>query len=72
MIAGSCASALIAARAILVAILVASLFSYVALAINHVSTDLFSFLINACGATMLIVYLLLSFSQLNLRAKIER
>jgi GABA permease len=54
------------------AILVASLFSYVALAINHVSTDLFSFLINACGATMLIIYLLLSFSQLKLRAKIER
>jgi GABA permease len=54
------------------AILVASLFSYVALAINHVSTDLFSFLINACGATMLIIYLLLSFAQLKLRAKTER
>lgn len=53
------------------AILVASLFSYVALAINHVSTDLFSFLINACGATMLIIYLLLSFAQLKLRAKTE-
>jgi GABA permease len=53
------------------AILVASLFSYVAFAINHVSTDLFSFLINACGATMLFIYLLLSVAQLKLRAKTE-
>lgn len=53
------------------AILVASLFSYVAFAINQVSTDLFSFLINACGATMLFIYLLLSFAQLRLRAKVE-
>ena len=51
------------------AILVASLFSYVAFAINHFSTDLFSFLINACGATMLFIYLLLSCAQLKLRAK---
>ncbi len=49
------------------AILVASLFSYIALAINHFSADLFSFLINACGATMLFIYILLSFAQLKLR-----
>lgn len=49
------------------AILVASLFSYIALAINHFSEDLFSFLINACGATMLFIYILLSFAQLKLR-----
>lgn len=53
------------------AILVASLFSYFALAINHFSEDLFSFLINACGATMLFIYLLLSAAQLKLRAKTE-
>jgi GABA permease len=53
------------------AILVASLFSYVALAINHFSSDLFSFLINACGATMLFIYVLLSFAQLKLRARTE-
>jgi L-asparagine transporter-like permease len=53
------------------AILVASLFSYLAFGINHVSTDLFSFLINACGATMLFIYLLLAFAQLKLRAKTE-
>ena len=53
------------------AILVASLFSYLALALNHFSEDLFSFLINACGATMLFIYLLLSMAQLKLRARTE-
>ncbi|MEY2866674.1 MAG: hypothetical protein RIQ43_700, partial [Pseudomonadota bacterium] len=53
------------------AILIASLFSYLALAINHFSEDLFSFLINACGATMLFIYLLLSVAQLKLRARTE-
>ena len=54
------------------AIIIASLFSYLALAINHFSTDLFSFLINACGAIMLFIYIVLSFAQLKLRAKTER
>lgn len=53
------------------AILVASLFSYVALAFEQLSADVFSFLINACGATMLFLYILVAGAQLKLRAKTE-
>jgi GABA permease len=53
------------------AILVASLFSYVALAFEQLSTDIFSFLINASGATMLFLYLLVAGAQLKLRARTE-
>jgi L-asparagine transporter-like permease len=53
------------------AILVASLFSYVALAFEQLSADVFSFLINACGATMLFLYVMVAGAQLKLRAKTE-
>ena len=53
------------------AILVASLFSYVALAFEQLSADVFSFLINASGATMLFLYLLVAGAQLKLRAKTQ-
>jgi len=53
------------------AILVASLFSYVALAFEQLSADVFSFLINACGATMLFLYIMVAFAQLKLRARTE-
>jgi GABA permease len=54
------------------AILIGSLFSYAALAADAVSRDVvFSFLINGCGVTMLILYLMTSGAQLKLRAKYE-
>ena len=54
------------------AILIASLFSYVALAADAVSRDVvFSFLINSCGVTMLLLYLMTSGAQLKLRRKFE-
>ncbi len=52
------------------AILIASLFSYFALAADAVSRDVvFSFLINSCGVTMLILYLMTAGAQLKLRRK---
>jgi GABA permease len=54
------------------AILIASLFSYGALAADAVSRDVvFSFLINSCGVTMLLLYLMTAGAQLRLRNKFE-
>ena len=54
------------------AILIASLFSYVALAASVLSPErVFSFLVNASGATMLFLYLLIAFAQLKLRNHYE-
>jgi GABA permease len=54
------------------AILIGSLFSYGALAADAVSRDVvFSFLINSCGVTMILLYLMTAGAQLKLRAKYE-
>lgn len=54
------------------AILFASLFSYVALAASVLSPKLvFSFLVNASGALMLIIYLMIAGAQVRLRRKFE-
>jgi GABA permease len=54
------------------AILIASLFSYGALAADAVSRDVvFSFLINSCGVTMLLLYLMTAGAQLKLRRQYE-
>jgi GABA permease len=54
------------------AILIASLFCYGALLAERLSPDtVFSFLVNSSGVTMIILYLILSFSQLKLRARYE-
>lgn len=53
-------------------ILIASLFSYGALAASVLSPDrVFNFLVNASGAIMLFIYLLIAFAQLRLRARFE-
>ena len=55
------------------AILIGSAFSYVALAASVLSPQLvFSFLLNASGAIIVVVYLLLAFAQLRLRTRLER
>ncbi len=55
------------------AIIIASLFSYAALAANFIFPGkIFSYLLNACGATMLFLYLMIAAAQLKLRAKYER
>lgn len=55
------------------AILIASLFGYLALAASVLSPELvFSFLVNASGATMLFIYLLLCAAQLRRRAEMQR
>lgn len=55
------------------AILVVSLFSYGALAMERVSPDtVFSFLLNSSGVTMLLLYLMVAMAQLRTRARIER
>lgn len=54
------------------AILIASLFSYGALAASVLSPDrVFNFLVNSSGAIMLFVYMLIAFAQLRLRARFE-
>lgn len=54
------------------AILVASLFGYLALAASVLSPQLvFSFLVNASGATMLLIYLVVSFAQIRQRRQLE-
>ena len=54
------------------AILIASLFSYFALAASVLSPDrVFNFLVNASGAIMLFIYLLIAWAQLRLRADFE-
>jgi L-asparagine transporter-like permease len=51
-------------------ILIASLFSYVALAASILSPDqVFNFLVNASGAIMIFVYLLIAWAQLRLRTR---
>ncbi len=55
------------------AILVASVFSYIALGASIVSPQVvFSFLVNASGAIMLIVYLMIALSQIRLRFQREK
>lgn len=55
------------------AILVGSLFSYVALFMSVLSPQLvFSFLVNASGALMLIIYLMIAAAQVRLRYRFER
>ena len=52
--------------------LIGSLFGYVALAASVLSPErVFSFLVNASGATMLIIYLLVAFAQLRMRRRID-
>ena len=53
-------------------ILIASLFSYGALAASVLSPDVvFNFLVNASGAIMLFIYLLIAVAQLRLRTRFE-
>jgi GABA permease len=55
------------------AILIASLFSYGALAASVLSPDLvFNFLVNSSGAIMLFIYMLIAIAQLRLRTRLER
>jgi L-asparagine transporter-like permease len=55
------------------AIIISSLFGYLALAASILSpTVIFSFLVNASGATMLFIYLMLCVAQLRKRAEYER
>lgn len=55
------------------AILIASLFSYGALAASVLSPErVFSFLVNSSGATMIAIYLMIAGSQLRLRGRLER
>ncbi|HTY48118.1 MAG TPA: amino acid permease, partial [Steroidobacteraceae bacterium] len=54
------------------AILVGSAFGYVAVIASVISpTRVFAFLVNASGALMLVIYLLLAFSQLRMRSTLE-
>jgi len=54
------------------AILIASLFSYGALAASVLSPDkVFNFLVNSSGAIMLFVYMLIAIAQLRLRSRFE-
>ncbi len=54
------------------AILIASLFSYGALAASVLSPDrVFNFLVNSSGAIMLFIYLLIAWAQLRLRSQLE-
>jgi GABA permease len=54
------------------AIIIASLFSYGALAASILEPDrIFSYLLNAMGATMLFLYLMIAAAQLKLRTKYE-
>ncbi len=54
------------------AILIASLFSYGALAASVLSPDMvFNFLVNSSGAIMLFIYLLIAWAQLRLRDRFE-
>jgi len=55
------------------AILIGSLFSYGALAASVLSPEVvFSFLVNASGATMIVIYFLVALSQVRLRTRLER
>jgi len=55
------------------AILAATFFSYIAVIMNYVSPDkVFMFLLSSCSAITLILYLIIAFSQLRMRKKIEK
>lgn len=55
------------------AILVGTVFGYVAVVMNYVSPDtVFSFLLNSSGAVALLVYLLIAVSELVMRQRLER
>lgn len=55
------------------AILIGSLFGYGAVIASIISPELvFAFLVNASGATMLIVYMLIAVSQIRLRRRLEK
>lgn len=55
------------------AIVAATLFAYLGLAAEYFSPDkVFSFLIDSSGVTMLLIYLMVAFAQLRLRARLER
>lgn len=54
------------------AILMASLFSYVAYAAERLSPNtVFSFLVNSSGATMLLLYIMCALAQIRIRAQLE-
>lgn len=55
------------------AILFSTVFSYIAVIFSYTSPDvIFLFLINSSGAVALLVYLVIAFSQLRMRKKMER
>jgi GABA permease len=55
------------------AILLGTLFGYVAVIMSYVSPDtVFAFLVNSYGTVAIFVYVLIAFSQLRLRARLER
>jgi GABA permease len=55
------------------AIVTGTLFGYGALAASVLSPQLvFSFLVNASGAIMLVIYLLIAFSQIRMRSRLEK
>jgi GABA permease len=55
------------------AILFSTLFSYIAVIFSYISPDkIFLFLINSSGAVALLMYLVICFSQLRMRKKLER
>jgi GABA permease len=55
------------------AILVGTLFGYVAVVMSYVSPDtVFAFLVNSYGTVAIFVYVLIAVSQLRLRARFER
>src|ERR1700722_9753892 len=55
------------------AILLGTLFGYVAVVMSYVSRDtVFAFLVNSYGTVAIFVYVLIAFSQLRLRARLER
>lgn len=55
------------------AILIASLFSYGALAASVLAPDrVFNFLVTSSGAIMLFIYMIIAFAQLRLRARFEK
>src|SRR6185437_15830201 len=55
------------------AILFSTIFSYVAVIFSYTSPDkIFLFLINSSGAVALLVYLVIAFSHLRMRRKLEK
>ncbi|MEN1968702.1 amino acid permease [Lentibacillus sp. N15] len=55
------------------AILFSTLFAYIAVILNYISPDkVFLFLVNSSGAVALLVYIVIAFSHLRMRRKLER